>query len=163
MWIYCSSNQLLPLSCICHDILLTTVISTQQDIGVTHGTAMCQQGSLSKCLWKYFILHGGTNKRRVQNKLIYVRIDCFQILSFIWVDEFSSGEYLCLWGKKQAAALGYRPIWIGTQGMSQAWLLCVPLLGHWLLLPHHWHSIKTLMTGLQLVLGWGKPEPFWLM
>lgn len=48
-----------------HGRLLTTVISTQPDIGVTHGRAMCQQGSLSKCLWKYFILRGGTNKRRV--------------------------------------------------------------------------------------------------
>lgn len=67
---YISSDQLSSLSCICHVILLTTVISTRQDIGVTHGRAMCQQGSLSKCLWKYFILHGGTKKENV--KLIHL-------------------------------------------------------------------------------------------
>lgn len=59
-----SSDQLLLLSCMCHVILLTRVISTLQDIGVTHGRAMCQQGSLSKCLWKYFRVQRGKKIRR---------------------------------------------------------------------------------------------------
>lgn len=59
-----SSDQLSPLSCMCHVVLLTRVISTLQDIGVTHGRALCQQGSLSKCLWKYFRVQRGNKIRR---------------------------------------------------------------------------------------------------